>query len=60
MGTLRPADACKQEGVHISSSLDSALQLLSSPEFDSRVESVFVIGGGQVGHLVDGMVPVVL
>jgi hypothetical protein len=27
----------------------AALELLASPEFDSRVESVFVIGGGQVG-----------
>jgi hypothetical protein len=35
--------------VHISSSLEGALELLASPEFDSRVESVFVIGGGQVG-----------
>ncbi|KAL4448210.1 hypothetical protein ABPG75_005429 [Micractinium tetrahymenae] len=42
------AEAGKLEGVHISPSLDSALQLLSSPEYQQRVESVFVIGGGQV------------
>ncbi|EFN56442.1 hypothetical protein CHLNCDRAFT_30873 [Chlorella variabilis] len=46
--TAALAEASKAEGVHISSSLDSALEMLSGPEFDSRVESVFVIGGGQV------------
>lgn len=29
-------------------SLDSALDMLSSAEFEQRVETVFVIGGGQV------------
>lgn len=43
-----PAEAGKLEGVHISASLDSALRLLSSPEYQQKVESVFVIGGGQV------------
>ena len=37
--------------MHISSSLEGALELLASPDFDSRVESVFVIGGGQVGAI---------
>jgi dihydrofolate reductase/thymidylate synthase len=36
------------EGVHVSASLDSALALLSGGELGGRVESVFVIGGGQV------------
>jgi hypothetical protein len=45
--TVLPAEASKADNVHISSSLDGALELLSRPEFDSRVESVFVIGGGQ-------------
>ena len=38
----------KREGVHLSASLDSALELLSGPDFAASVESVFVIGGGQV------------
>lgn len=41
------ADAAKQ-GAIISSSLDSAMELLSGPEYDGRLETVFVIGGGQV------------
>jgi hypothetical protein len=46
---LRPAEATgKHDGVHVSSSLDSALELLAGPDFDCRVENVFVIGGGQV------------
>lgn len=42
------AEAGKMEGVHLSSSLEGAMQLLSGPEFEGSVESVFVIGGGQV------------
>lgn len=38
----------RAEGVHYSTSLDSALDLLSSPAFASELEHVFVIGGGQV------------
>ena len=30
-------------------SLDSALEMLAGPEYEQSVESVFVIGGGQVG-----------
>lgn len=41
------AGAAKQ-GAIISSSLDSAMELLSGPEYDGRLETVFVIGGGQV------------
>lgn len=48
VSTPRAAEAGKLEGVHISPSLDSALQLLSSGELAQRVETVFVIGGGQV------------
>lgn len=36
------------ENVHVASSLDAALSLLSSPEVDRLVENVFVIGGGQI------------
>lgn len=43
-----PAEAAKVEGVQVCPSLDSALELLSGPEYQERVESVFVIGGGQV------------
>ncbi len=43
----RVADAAKQ-GAIISSSLDSAMELLSGPEYEGRLETVFVIGGGQV------------
>lgn len=38
----------KLEGVHTSNSLENAMALLASPEFQSKVENVFVIGGGQV------------
>ncbi|GAB4817169.1 hypothetical protein N2152v2_004215 [Parachlorella kessleri] len=38
----------KQQGVEVSASLSSALELLARPEFAERVETVFVIGGGQV------------
>lgn len=38
----------KPEGVVVRPSLDSALDMLSSAEFEQRVETVFVIGGGQV------------
>jgi hypothetical protein len=36
------------EGVQVSASLDSALELLAGAELGPRVETVFVIGGGQV------------
>ena len=36
------------EGVVVSGSLDAALALLASPPYSSEVETVFVIGGGQV------------
>ncbi len=36
------------EGVHVCSSLQAATELLTSPEMQKRVETVFVIGGGQV------------
>lgn len=36
------------DDVHVSGSLDSALALLAGPELSSTVETVFVIGGGQV------------
>ena len=36
------------KNVHISSSLDGALQLLAGPMMNPAIESVFVIGGGQV------------
>ena len=36
------------KGVHVSSSLESALGLLSQPELCAKIETVFVIGGGQV------------
>ena len=42
------AGLAKQEGVEVSPSLGSALELLARPEFAERVETVFVIGGGQV------------
>jgi dihydrofolate reductase len=35
------------KGVHVSSSLEGALGLLSSPSMRSSIETVFVIGGGQ-------------
>ncbi|PSC67794.1 bifunctional dihydrofolate reductase-thymidylate synthase, partial [Micractinium conductrix] len=41
-------EASKQEGVHLSASLEGALELLSGPVFEGAVETVFVIGGGQV------------
>lgn len=34
--------------VHVASSLESALGLLSGPDVRSQIETVFVIGGGQV------------
>lgn len=43
------AEAAKAGRVHVQPSLDAAMQLLSSPELDAQVETVFVIGGGQVG-----------
>lgn len=43
-----PAGAAKPEGVHISSSLDSALSLLASDDLGAQVETVFVIGGAQI------------
>lgn len=36
------------EGVQYSASLDSAITLLSSPEYQDKLEHVFIIGGGQV------------
>lgn len=36
------------KGVHVTGSLESALGLLSGPELHSKVETVFIIGGGQV------------
>ena len=36
------------QGAHLTSSLDSALALLGSDGFAQRIESVFVIGGGQI------------
>lgn len=36
------------KGVHVSSSLEGALQLLAGPTLRPSIESVFVIGGGQV------------
>ncbi len=36
------------KGVHVSSSLEGALGMLSAPEMRSKIETVFVIGGGQV------------
>ena len=36
------------KGVHVSSSLEGALGLLSQPELRAKIETVFVIGGGQV------------
>jgi dihydrofolate reductase len=36
------------KGVHVSSSLEGALGLLASPSMRSSIETVFVIGGGQV------------
>lgn len=43
---VRPAGG--MEGAHQAPSLESALEWLASSEQVSRVESVFVIGGGQV------------
>ena len=36
------------KGVHVSGSLEGALQLLAGPTLSPTIESVFVIGGGQV------------
>jgi dihydrofolate reductase/thymidylate synthase len=36
------------EDVLVHGSLDSALEMLASPDFKDKVETVFVIGGGQV------------
>ena len=36
------------DGVYVSKCLDEALQLLSSPGLNQTIETVFVIGGGQV------------
>lgn len=38
----------EQTPVRLSSSLDSALAMLSEPEYQETVENIFVIGGGQV------------
>lgn len=38
----------KDDSVHVVHSLDAALSLLSSTEFAETVETVFVIGGGQI------------
>lgn len=37
-------------GVHVCSSLQAATELLSGPDFSDRVETTFVIGGGQVSE----------
>lgn len=37
-----------EEGVVVSASLEAALALLATPPYSSEVETVFVIGGGQV------------
>ena len=34
--------------MHVRPSLEAAMELLGGPEFEARVETVFVIGGGQV------------
>ena len=44
-----PPDAAKLPGVHLRPSLDAAMEMLSGPDFEGRLETVFVIGGGQVG-----------
>lgn len=36
------------EGVHVCSSLEAAGELLETPDMKAKVESIFVIGGGQV------------
>lgn len=43
-----PAAPITGPNVLTANSLDAALSLLSTPEFESAVENVFVIGGGQV------------
>jgi dihydrofolate reductase/thymidylate synthase len=43
--TLRAASA---SGARFSASLESAMALLSGPEYCDAVETVFIIGGGQV------------
>mmetsp|Transcript_40342 Transcript_40342/g.48896 ORF Transcript_40342/g.48896 Transcript_40342/m.48896 type:complete len:512 (+) Transcript_40342:107-1642(+) len=38
------------EGVHVRSSLDDAMRMLTSEEYSQKVENVFVIGGAQIYH----------
>lgn len=38
----------KASDTHFSSSLDGALAMLAGPEFQESIETIFVIGGGQV------------
>ena len=44
----QPAALTKAGGARYSGSLESALALLSGPEYRDTVETVFIIGGGQV------------
>lgn len=46
----RAASLSSLKGVHVSSSLEGALGLLSSPDMRSKIETVFVIGGGQASR----------
>jgi len=47
-GSARAKKAEGPEGVYWCSSLEAATELLSTPELADKVESTFVIGGGQV------------
>lgn len=44
----RASSLASLKGVHVSSSLEGALGLLCGPDLRSKIETVFVIGGGQV------------
>lgn len=46
----RAAGLSSLKGAHVSSSLKGALRLLSGPDMRCKIETVFVIGGGQVGR----------